>query len=144
MPETLLVTRSRILGHYATKLGLPTASMLLRLDGLYGDAAPLLDILSTGLGVISRSRAYHLLDLEVVQQALAHSPDHVNTHPESGVTRALYDCLAIPLMPAGPEVRLVVATHNATSSSPSVGVERDGVVYELFVSTLSSPSFTAS
>jgi len=38
----------------------------------------------------------------------------------------------------------VVATHDATSSSPSVGVERDGTVYELFVSTLPSPAFTAS
>ncbi|MFL5664294.1 MAG: hypothetical protein ACJ8BW_23550 [Ktedonobacteraceae bacterium] len=36
------------------------------------------------------------------------------------------------------------ATHAATSSAPKVGVERDGVVYELFVSTLASPAFTAS
>jgi hypothetical protein len=47
-------------------------------------------------------------------------------------------------MPTGPEVRLVVATHPATSSSPAVGVERDGTVYELFVSTLPTPAFTAS
>src|SRR5712692_5669794 len=62
----------------------------------------------------------------------------------SGMTRALYDCPAVPLTTAGPEVRLVVATHGAMSSSPSVGVERDGVVYELFVSTLPTPAFTAS
>ena len=43
-----------VITNYATKLGLSTASMLLRLDGLYGDAAPLLDLLSTGLGVISQ------------------------------------------------------------------------------------------
>src|SRR6266852_2117061 len=60
------------------------------------------------------------------------------------MTRALYDCPVVPLTTAGPEVRLVVATHGATSSSPAVGVERDGVVYELFVSTLSTPAFTAS
>jgi hypothetical protein len=60
------------------------------------------------------------------------------------MTRALYDCPVVPLTTAGPEVRLVVATHGATSSSPSVGVERDGVVYELFVSTLPTPAFTAS
>jgi hypothetical protein len=62
----------------------------------------------------------------------------------SGMTRALYDCPVVPLTTAGPEVRLVVATHGAMSSSPSVGVERDGVVYELFVSTLPTPAFTAS
>ena len=94
--------------------------------------------------MIARSRAYHLLDLEVVKQALARSPDQVSTHPESGMTRALYDCPAVPLTPSGPEVRLVVATHAATSSPPKIGVERDGTVYELFVSTLPSPAFTAS
>ncbi len=133
-----------VITSYATKLALPTASVLLRLDGLYGDAAPLLDVLTTGLGVIARSRDYSLLDLEVVKQALAHAPDQVSTHPESGITRALYNCPAVPLTPTGPEVHLVVATHVTTSSSPKVGVERDGTVYELFVSTLPSSAFTSS
>ena len=35
---------------YATKLGLPLSSVLLRLDGLYGDAAPLIDVLMLVLG----------------------------------------------------------------------------------------------
>ncbi len=60
------------------------------------------------------------------------------------MTRTRYDCPAVPLTPTGPEVRLVVATHGVTSSSPTVGVERDGTVYELVVSTLPSPAFTAS
>ena len=122
--------------NYAAKLGLPTASVLLRLDGLYGDAAPLIDVLTAGLGIITRSRDYTLLDLEVVKQILARSPDQMSTHPESGMTRALYDCPAVPLTPTGPSVRLVVATHAITCSPPKVGVERDGTVYELFVSTL--------
>ena len=133
-----------VMTSYAAKLGLPPAHVLLRLDGLYGDAAPLIDVLTTGLGVLARSRAYHLLELEVVKLQLLRTPDQVSTHPESGMTRALYDCPVVPLTTAGPEVRLVVATHGAMSSSPSVGVERDGVVYELFVSTLPTPAFTAS
>jgi len=52
--------------------------------------------------------------------------------------------MSVPLTPAGPKVRLVVATHAGTSSSPVVGIERDGMIYELFVSTLPSPAFTAS
>src|SRR6266700_4694298 len=60
------------------------------------------------------------------------------------MTRALSDCDSVPLTPTGSQVRLVVATHEAISSSPAVGVERDGMVYELFVSTLPSPAFTAS
>jgi hypothetical protein len=139
-----LVRAIEVIKDYATQLGLPPASVLLRLDGLYGNAAPLIDVLTADLGVIARSRDYSLLDLEVVQQALARSPDHVSTHPESGMTRALYDCPSVPLTPAGPAVRLVVATHALTSSSPKVGIERDGTVYELFISTLPSPAFTAS
>jgi hypothetical protein len=133
-----------VITSYATQLGLSPASILVRLDGLYGDAAPLLDILSADLGVIARSRAYHLLDLDMVKPRLLHAPDHVSTHPESGMTRALYDCPAVPLVPAGPQVRLVIATHTATGSAPTVGMERDGMVYELFVSTLPSSAFTAS
>ena len=37
-----------------------------------------------------------------------------------------------------------MATHALTSSSPKIGVERDGTIYELFVSTLPSPAFAPS
>ncbi len=133
-----------VLTTYAGKLKFPTPSILVRLDGLYGDAAPLLDVLSAHLGVIARSRAYHLLDLEVVQQVLACTPAHVSSHPESGMMRDLYDCASVSLTPTGPQVRLVIATHPATSSPQKIGIERDGSVYELFISTLPSPAFTAS
>jgi hypothetical protein len=43
-----------VITSYATKCALPTASVLLRLDGLYGDAAPLIDVLTAGLGVIAQ------------------------------------------------------------------------------------------
>jgi len=59
------------------------------------------------------------------------------------MTRMLYDCASVPLTPTGPEV-LVIATHPAADAALAVGVERDGTVYELFVSTLPSPAFTAS
>jgi hypothetical protein len=129
---------------YARQAGLPLPSILIRLDGLYGDAAPLTDVLSAGLGVIVRSRAYHLLDLEVVKQQLAAPPDQVSVHPESGTPRALYDCPSVPLSPAGRHVRLVIATHPAAGSPPTIGTQRDAMVYELFVSTLPSLAFTAS
>lgn len=47
----------RVSRSYATHFGLSLASILVRLDGLYGDAAPLLDVLSANLTVIVRSRA---------------------------------------------------------------------------------------
>ncbi len=135
---------TQVITSYATKLGVPPTSILVRLDGLYGDAAPLLDILSASLSVVARSRAYHLLDLDMVKLRLACAPSHISHHPESGMARTLYDCESVSLTPTGPIVRLVVATHSAAGSTPTVGIERDGTVYELFVSTLPSPAFTAS
>lgn len=82
--------------------------------------------------------------IQLLADPLVNAPDGVSTHAESGMTRALYDCASVPLTPAGPNVRLVVATHPGTSTDPTVGVEHDGTVYELFVSTLPSPAFTAS
>ncbi len=129
---------------YVAAIGFPPASVLLRLDGLYGDAASLLDVLSADLAVVARSRAYHLLDQDVVKLRLMQAPDQVCTHPESRMVRSLYDCASVSLTPAGPNVRLIVATHPATGSAPTIGTERNGTVYELFVSTLPSPAFTAS
>ena len=39
-------------------------------------------------------------------------------------------------------MRLIVATHPATSTSASIGKQRDGLVYELFVTQLPSPAFS--
>src|SRR3989454_5198350 len=58
------------------------------------------------------------------------------THPESGTIRDLYDCLAVPLTPQGPVVRLLVATHPAGDHKPAGGVVRKETVYELFYTTV--------
>jgi hypothetical protein len=57
--------------------------------------------------------------------------------------RALYDCGSLPLTPGGPQLRLPVASHPSISSPVSVGVERDGAIYELFVNILSTAAFAA-
>lgn len=127
---------------YALSQQLPLSQMLIRLDGLYGNAAPLMQALTTGMGVIGRSKDYGLLDRDAVRARLALPPDEECRHPESGASRSLYDCPVLPLTEAGPLVRVIVASHPATGSSPAVGIERDGKVYELFVSTLPSPAFS--
>ncbi len=79
-----------VIASYATTLLLPASQILVRLDGLYGNAAPLTDVLTPGLGLIARSKDYTLLDLEVVQKRLSRPPDQECTHPESGnVSRPL-------------------------------------------------------
>ena len=128
---------------YASSLVLPLSHVLTRLDGLYGNAAPLADLLTeNGPGVIVRGKDYHLLDLPQVQTRLQRPADQQVSHPESGTRRALFDCPDIALTPAGPVVRMIVASHPATCIAPSIGVVRHGSVYEQFFTTVPQGAFT--
>jgi len=129
---------------YALAFALPLSQMVIRLDGLYGNAAPLSRVLSSGLGVIARSKDYALLDREEVRVRLSAPADAECRHPESGTCRSLYDCPDILLTSEGPHVRLLVATHPATSTPHKIGKKRDGVIYELFITRLPAPAFSAS
>ena len=135
-----------VITSYATKRALPTASVLLRLDGhdarcRSADRCPH----RWSWGDCFARRDYALLDLEVVKQALSHEPDQVSVHEDKwDDARALrvpsrsLDASRTRGAPGGSR------SCRHFLSSPSVGVERDGMVYELFVSTLPSPAFTAS
>src|SRR6266436_255781 len=133
----------QVITSYAAAHQLLLSQIVVRLDGLYGDAAVLREVLDPALGLIGRSRDYALLDLAVVQAVLACPPAQVCTHPESGVLRSLYDCPEVPLGAGGPCARLIVASHPATSTSVSIGKKRDGMVYELFITRLAGPAFSA-
>jgi hypothetical protein len=134
-----------VIKRYATQHGLAPTSILVRLDGLYGDAAPLLDVLSADLTVITRSRASASAGSGSYPTA-PFACSRPGKYPPAirGMQRSLYDCASVPLTAAGPTVRLVIATHAGTSSDPTVGVDRDGTIYELFASTLPPSAFTAS
>src|SRR6266571_4661989 len=133
----------QVITSYATAHKLLLSQILVRLDGLYGNAAVLREVLDTGVGIIGRSRDYALLDLAVVQAVLACPPVEVGTHPESGALRSLYDCPDVPLAEGSPHVRLIVASHPAASTAPPIGKKRGGMVYELFVTRLPTPAFSA-
>ena len=133
----------QVITRYATTHKLLPSQILVRVDGLYGNAAVIRDVLDTHLGFIGRSRDYALLDVASVQAVVACPPVEVCTHPESGAVRSLYDCPEVPLSAGGPRVRLIVASHPATSTSTSIGKKRGGLVYELFVTRLPAPAFSA-
>lgn len=130
---------------YAGWLCMPLSHILVRLDGLYGTAAVLSELLSSGVGGVVRCKDYGLLDLPAVAARLKYPPDQHTIHPESGASRALFDCPDVPLTPTGPRVRLIVATHPATSTTkPPIGVLRAGMVYELFLTTAPLAAFTCA
>ena len=121
---------------------LPEERAILRLDGQYGTGAVLADL--ADLAYVMRGKDYQLLERAEIQARLKLPPDQQMTHPESGIVRTLYDCPEQVLGPKGKRCRIVVATHPATQAKSRVGVTRQGVVYELFLTSLPQGAFTAA
>src|SRR3989441_7301032 len=116
-----------VIATYAHALSFPLSHVVVWLDGLYGNAAPLADLLAVQAGevegpaVVVRGKDYHLIERPAIQQRLKLPPDQLTVHPESGASRALYDCGPIQLAPTGPTVRMLLAPHPVGSSRPSIG-----------------------
>jgi hypothetical protein len=127
---------------YLQAYQLKDSCAFVRLDGLYGTGAVLADLL--GLPFVMRSKVYGLLDLPVVQTRLHLPADQQFTLPENPVVRTLSDCPDIPGGADGQPYRLGVATHPKGSRKQRIGVERDGLIYELFLTKLPQEAFTAS
>jgi hypothetical protein len=127
---------------YLKRHHVPLERAIVRLDGQYGAGAVLADL--AGLAYVTRGQDYHLLDREEVQARLHLPSDQQVTHPESDITRALYDCPAVPLGRDAQPCRVVVATHPATDKKSRVGITRAGAVYELFLTNLPQQAFTAA
>src|SRR5581483_5517098 len=118
---------------------------LLRLDGQYGTRAVVSDLSNFSDG--TRGKDDTLLDRTDIQVRLHLPADQHLSSPESGVFRALYDCPDQRLGEDGPLGRLIVATHPTPAKKKKqrqVGLIRDGVVSELFLTTLPQSAFTAS
>ncbi len=128
-----------VIQSYLKAKQIPPSRAIMRLDGLYGNGCVVEDL--NGLSYVMRGREYDLLDLPQVQARLVADPDSQLTHPETGICRTLYDCLALPLTPTGGCSRVIVATHPAPTTPSPVGTTRDGVVYELFFTSLAPSAF---
>jgi hypothetical protein len=127
---------------YAKAHAQPVEQVLLRLDGQYGTGATFAEL--AGLAYVMRGKDYHLLDRPEVQARFHLPADQQFSRPESRFVRTLYDCPDVAVGPTGQRCRVVVATHPASEKKPRVGVERAGVVYELFLSNMPQVVFTAA
>jgi hypothetical protein len=128
------------IGRYLAVHQLPPERALLRLDGQYGTGAVLADLVD--FSFVTRGKDYAVLDHPLVQARLHLPPDQLQHRPESQLVRSLYDCLDVPVGPAGVQCRVVVATHPAGTQKSRVGVTRSGIVYELFFTDLPPQAFT--
>jgi hypothetical protein len=127
---------------YLTVHQIQAERVLLRLDGQYGTGATLSDL--AGLPFVMRGKDYQLLSRAEIQFRLSLPPDQQFSRPESAFVHTLYDCPEVVVGPGGQCSRVVIATHPAGPKKPRVGVERDGIVYELFLTTLPQGAFTVS
>lgn len=129
---------------YVKAHSFPAERTRLGLDGQYGTRAVIGDV--ADFSSVTRGKDYGMLDRASIQARLHWPADQQLVSAESGICRTLYDCPEQRLDESGPLVRVIVATHPAPAKKRKrrVGLIRDGVVYELFWTTLPQSAFTAS
>lgn len=115
-------------------LHFPASRLLVRLNGYYGTRAVLTDL--QDLRSVTRGKNDHLLDQADIQASLALPPDQSFTLPESRMVHTLPDCSDHVLSASGKHFCMIVATYPAGTTTPRIGITRDGLVYELFFTNL--------
>jgi hypothetical protein len=129
------------LKHFA----LTPQTALIRLDGQYGDAVVMTQLMQAGVYWITRGRTYGMLDRPQLQRVLTHPSSARVTARNTGKVIELFDgrWLHLDLDEGSPKVRVIGARHAAPPSGKKVTVgKRLGEwVYELFMTTLPVDGF---
>jgi hypothetical protein len=129
------------LKHFA----LPAEVALVRLDGQYGDAVVIAQLILAGVHLVTRGRGYQLLEHPQIQGVLAHPPIARVTAMNTGQVVELFDGGWLPLDEGLPAARVIVARHPAPPPDQAVRVGKHvgEWVYELFITTLDADEFLA-
>jgi len=116
---------------------------LVRLDGQYGDAAVIVQLIEAGVSLVTRGRGYKILDHPQLQGALAHPPTACMTRLNTAEMVELFDGGWLPMGEGLPQARVIVTRHPAPESGKLVRVGKriEGWVYELFITTLGADGF---
>lgn len=128
---------------YLEQFALPPTTALIRLDGQYGDAAVIAQIMRTGVHLVTRGKGYQLLERPHIQQVLAHPPTASVTRKNTGEVVELFEGGWLILGEELPSVRVIV-TRSLTPSPDStvkVGKRVEEWIYELFITTLDAERF---
>src|SRR5713226_5784226 len=130
---------------YLTLFALLPEVGLVRLDGAYGDAAVIAQIMLVGVPLVTRGRGYLILEHPQIKRVLSHPPTARVTRMNSGEVVELFDGGWLPLDEGLPQARVIVARHPAPPPHKLVKVgKRVGEwVYELFITTLDADGFLA-
>jgi hypothetical protein len=143
-----LATALDVVGTYLQAWDLPHDAGIIRVDGQYGDAAVIAQIVQTGLQVIVRGRGYTLLEHPQVQAVLTQTGPLTITMPESQGPYAVFDIPSLPLgQPLGQDplrARVILTPHAWTGEHIAVGKRVGTWIYELFLTTLPADGFLAT
>ncbi len=138
-----LASALRAITTYLTHFAFPAEVALVRLDGQYGDAAVIAQLMLAGVYLVTRGRGYQLLEYPQIQRILAHPPTASVTASNTGVIVDLFEGGWLELGAGLPHARVVVARHPAPPADKKVRVGKrvDEWVYELFITTLDADGF---
>jgi hypothetical protein len=128
---------------YLTHFAFLPQMALVRLDGQYGDAAVIAQVILAGVSLITRGRGYQLLEHPQIQAVLALPPTARVTRMNTGETVELFEGGWLALGEGLPPVRVIVARHLAPPPDKPVRVGKliGEWVYELFLTTLEAERF---
>jgi len=128
---------------YLKHFALSPEVALIRLDGQYGDAAVMAQLILAGVYLVTRGRGYQLLEHPHIQGVLAHPPTASVTAMNTGVVVELFEGGWLELGEGLPHVRVTVARHPAPPPDKPIRVgKRVGEwVYELFMTNLDADGF---
>jgi hypothetical protein len=128
---------------YLEQFAFPPQTALIRLDGQYGDAAVIAQIMRTGMHLVTRGKAYQLLERPQIQQVLTHPPTASAVRKNTGEVVELFEGGWLVLGEDFPAVRVIVTRYLASSpdSPVKVGKRVGAWIYELFITTLEAESF---
>ncbi len=131
---------------YLGQFAFPSQMALVRLDGQYGDAAVMAQIMLAGVFFVTRGRGYQLLERPQIQQVLTHPAGACVTRTNTGEIIEVFDggWLHLDLDESLPQARVIITRHLAPPDTlVKVGKRVEKWVYELFLTTLDADGFLA-
>src|SRR6266576_1364774 len=117
-----LASALRAITAYLTHFAFPSEVALVRLDGQYGDAAVIAQLMLAGVHLVTRGRGYQLLMHPQIQRILAHPPTASVTASTTGVIVDLFEGGWLELGAGLPHARVIVARHPAPPADKKVRV----------------------
>ena len=138
-----LASALRAIASYLKHFALTPEVALVRLDGQYGDAAVIAQLMEAGVYLVTRGRGYQILEHPQLQRVLAHPATASVTASTTGEIVELFEGGWLELGAGLPAARVIVARHAAPAAGKkvSVGKRIGDWVYELFITTLGADNF---